>query len=118
MAVEEKNPRRPFASTERYEAIRRVSDQVLMGRHNARRSYLTGLLDIAAGSGRRISAICGLRYEDLGLGAGPRGGIRWRRRTDNTGRETLRRINALVRALVRAGLHNLLSAGPGLGRSL
>jgi integrase len=110
---EEKNPRRPFASTDRYEAIRRVSDQVLMGRHNARRSYLTELLDIAAGSGRRISAICGLRYEDLRLGEGPRGWIRWPRDTDKTGRETVTPINALV----RAALDRVLAERPGIGRA-
>jgi integrase len=110
---EEKNPRRPFASTDRYEAIRRVSDQVLMGRHHHRRSYLTELLGIAAGAGRRISAICALRYDDLRLDQGPHGSIRWPRDTDKTGHETVTPINTLV----RAALDRVLAERPGIGRA-
>jgi hypothetical protein len=58
----EKNPRRPVASTDRYEAMRAVADRVTMKiRHDGHRreqpSYLPELLDIAAGAGRRITAI-------------------------------------------------------------
>jgi len=68
----EKNPRRPVATADRYESIRGVSDQVLMeirwhGKRVKQRSYLSELLDLAHATGRRISAICQLRYEDLRL---------------------------------------------------
>ncbi len=66
---EEKNPRRPVASDDRYEAVKALSEQVtleVVGRRKVR-SYLRELLEIAHGTGRRISAICALRYEDLRL---------------------------------------------------
>ncbi len=69
------NPRRPVASGDRYEALRAVSDDVLMelrpgGRRLRQRSYPSELLDIANGTGRRLSAICAFRYEDLRLREG------------------------------------------------
>ena len=56
----EKNPSRPVASTDRYEAIRSISDQQQMeirwnGKRQAQRSYLSELLDIVNGTGRGIS---------------------------------------------------------------
>ena len=83
----EKNPLRPVASTDRYEAIQKVSDQQRMeirwnGKREAQRSYLSELLDIVNGTGRRISAVCQLRYEDLRLSEGPYGSISWPADTD------------------------------------
>jgi hypothetical protein len=86
----EKNPKRPVASDDRYEATRAVSDQVPMeirweGRRRRQRSYLSELLDIANGTARRITAICGLRYHDLHLESepgSPHGAIRWPENTD------------------------------------
>ena len=80
-AASEKNPRRAVASTDRYEAIRAVADQVTMevrwdGPRRRQRSYLTEILDLAAGTGRRITAICSLRAEDLLRGDA--GGSSWR----------------------------------------
>lgn len=56
----EKNPRRPVASTDRYEAIRKKTDEVAMeirweGRRETRRSYLSEMFDIVHGTGRRIT---------------------------------------------------------------
>lgn len=115
----EKNPRRPVASTERYEAIRAVSDQVSMdvrwdGHRRPGRSYLSELLDIAHGTGRRISAICALRYEDLQLeksSTRPHGAIRWPESTDKMGRETTAPVNASV----RAALDRIIAERPGIG---
>lgn len=113
MPVEE-NPNRPVATTDRYEALRAVSDGVLMdvswdgGRQ---RSYLSELLDLAHGTGRRISAICGLRYEDLRPDDGPYGSIRWPAATDKEGRETV----APITPRVRAALDRILRERPGIG---
>lgn len=68
----EKNPRRPVATRDRFEALRAVTDKHTMyaggrGSHVRTRSYLSELLDIADGTGRRINAICALRFEDLRL---------------------------------------------------
>jgi hypothetical protein len=52
------------------------------------RSYLSELLDIVNGTGRRISAICQLRYDDLRLDQKPHGAIRWPAETDKQGCET------------------------------
>jgi hypothetical protein len=76
----EKNPKRPVATQDRYEAIRAVSHQVTMevrwnGTRRAVRSYLSELLDIVHGTGRRISAVCQLRYDDLRLNASRHGAI-------------------------------------------
>ncbi len=118
-APTEKNPRRPVATTDRYEAIRAVSDSVMMdvrwdGHRHKQRSYLSELLDIAHGTGRRISAICGLRYRDLRLekaGDYPHGAIRWPEDTDKMGRETI----APMSVNVRAAIDRILGERPGLG---
>jgi integrase len=118
-APAEKNPRRPVASDDRYEAVRALSDQVPMrvrvsGRDMFPRSYLSEVLDIAHGTGRRISAICQLRYEDLRLAAtlkAPHGAIRWPGSTDKEGREWV----APVDATVRAALDRIQAERPGIG---
>jgi integrase len=118
-APTEKNPRRPVATTDRYQAIRAVSDSVMMdvrwdGHRHKKRSYLSELLDIAHGTGRRISAICALRYEDLQLEkteGHPHGAIRWPEDTDKMGRESI----APVSVGVRAAIDRMQVERPGLG---
>ena len=114
-APKEKNPRRPVASQDRYEAIRAVSDEVVMetrwGRKRQSRSYLSELLDIVNGTGRRLSAVCKLRFEDLQLGVGKHGSIRWPASTDKGGRETLVPIGPAVRAAV----DRIRAERPGIG---
>lgn len=118
-APAEKNPRRPVASDDRYEAVRAVSDEVTMrvragGEDAFPRSYLSELLDIAHGTGRRISAICQLRYENLRLArtsSAPHGAIRWPGSTDKEGREWIAPIDANV----RAALDRILGERPGIG---
>ena len=51
------------------------------------RSPLSELLDLVNGTGRRISAVCQLRYADLRLDDGPHGAIRWPEDTDKMGYE-------------------------------
>ena len=104
----EKNPRRPVATTDRYEAIRGVSDQVEMeilwhGKRTKQRSYLSELLDLAYATGRRISAICQLRYDDLRLektAEQPYGAIRWPGDTDKEGMEWTSPLNPIARAAI------------------
>ncbi|HEX6030517.1 MAG TPA: tyrosine-type recombinase/integrase, partial [Tepidiformaceae bacterium] len=118
-APTERNPSRPVASDDRYEAVRGVSDQVTMrvrvgGKETFPRSYLSELLDIAQGTGRRISAICQLRYDDLRLArtsSAPHGAIRWPGSTDKEGREWMAPIDAKV----RAALDRILGERPGIG---
>ena len=98
-------------------AIRKVSDRVMMetrwGRAVEQRSYLSELLDLANGTGRRISAICKLRYEDFRLNQGPYGEIRWPADTDKMGRETTVPIDQNV----QGPLERVLRDRPGnLGR--
>ena len=112
----EKNPLRPVATQDRFEAIRKVSDEVMMdvrwnGKREERRSYLSELLDLANGTGRRLSAICGLRFRDLRLSDGPHGSIRWPADTDKTGRETIVPIGPDVRGAV----NRVLRERPGIG---
>ena len=112
----EKNPRRPVATQDRYEALRSVSDSVVMevwwdsGRAK-RRSYLSELLDIVNGTGRRISAVLQLRYQDQRLDEGPHGAICWPADTDKQGREWLVPISPSV----RGALDRILAERPGIG---
>jgi integrase len=65
-------------------------------------------------TGRRITAICSLRYEDLRLETrpdAPCGAIRWPEDTDKNLREWV----APITPRVRAALERVLSEGPGIG---
>ncbi|HEY9228798.1 MAG TPA: tyrosine-type recombinase/integrase [Gemmatimonadaceae bacterium] len=116
----EKNVRRPVATQDRFDAVRAKSDQhtYFVGGRGTRirqRSYLSELLDIVNGTGRRISAICALRFDDLRLErtkVAPFGAIRWPADTDKTGRETIVPISATV----RAAIDRILKERPGVGR--
>ena len=107
-----------MATEDRYETIRAVSDEVLMetrwdAKRGFRRSHLSQLLDIANGTGRRISAICRLTYADLKLDEGPHGAIRWPADTDKMGFEGVVPITPMV----RAALDRALRERPGIGRA-
>lgn len=115
-APKEKNPRRPVATQDRFEKIREVSDRVLMevcwnAKRETQRAYLSEILDMVNGTGRRISAVCALRYENLRLDAGPHGAIRWPAETDKMGRETVVPISPAV----RAAIDRVLRERPGIG---
>ena len=102
----EQSPRRPVAGKDRYEATRAVTVQVWMrvtwyGVRRNVRSYLQELLDLAYGTGRRISAICSLRKRDLLLEDGsPYGSVRWPAETDKTETEAVVPMSPLVRAAI------------------
>jgi hypothetical protein len=120
-APAEKNPRRPVATTDRFESIRKVSDDVPMeirwnGKREERRSYLSELLDIVNGTGRRISAVTKLRFADLRLersASAPYGAIRWPGDTDKQGRDWV----APVSPAVRAALDRIARNRPGIGEA-
>jgi len=117
----ELNPKRPIASRDRYEATRAVSDRVLMevrwnGKRLKQRSYLSEMLDISTFTARRISAVCGLRFEDVNLAVSedaPYGVIRWPEETDKEGMEWITPISPEA----RAALERIMAERPGIGRS-
>jgi hypothetical protein len=116
----EKNPRRPVATRDRFEALRAVTDRHTMfaggrGSQLRTRSYLSEVLDIADGTGRRINAICSLRYEDLRLErspARPNGAICWPEDADKMGYRT----ETPVSPQVRAAIDRVLRERPSVGR--
>lgn len=85
----EKNPRRPVATRDRYEAIRAVTDDVTMRTAPGcrERSWLSEVFDLAMATGRRLSAILALRADDLLLDRGPYGYVRWRADADKMEKE-------------------------------
>jgi integrase len=115
----ELNPLRPVATQDRFETIRTASESHKMevrlsGKRIHRRSYLPELLDIVNGTGRRLRAVCELRFQDLRLertSAEPFGAICWPASTDKKGRERI----APVSATVRAALNRIIQERAGLG---
>ncbi|MBI4540478.1 MAG: tyrosine-type recombinase/integrase [Gemmatimonadetes bacterium] len=112
----EKNPARPLASHDRFERLVAKADQVRMrvGRGREARSvpsYLTELLILAEGTGRRISAILALRYSDWRPNEGPYGSLRWRADSDKVGRDWV----APVGPGVRDAIERIRRDRPGVG---
>jgi integrase len=107
-APHEKNPRRPVQTDERIAAIRDVAEQVMMeirwyGKRTPAPSYLLELVDLATHTGRRITAICELREEDLRLtetATAPYGAILWPAATDKQGFEMFVPLNPHARAAI------------------
>lgn len=117
-SVDDPNARRPMAGTERYRAIRAVAEQVPMecrwhGKREQVRSYLPEVLDLAQHTGRRISAILGLRWEHILLGKeyGRHGAIEWPAATDKEGKRWLIPMSPEV----RAAIERVREARPGIG---
>ena len=114
----EKNPRRPTATQNRFAKVRAAAEQVRMvvGRGRSRReapTYLLEILDLVNGTGRRISAILALRFEDLKLEQEPHGAIHWPADTDKIGKEWLVPISKEV----RAAIDRILVDRPSIGRA-
>ena len=112
----ELNPRRPIATEERVNAIHSVAAQVTMnvkvaGKRRAVPSHLPAIFALAVETGRRLSAICGLRYSDLLLSRGPHGSIRWRAELDKTGRESVVPMSPAA----RRAIDRVLRERPGIG---
>jgi integrase len=79
-------------------------------------SYLPELFEIAVGTGRRISAICKLREEDLDLARteqAPWGAIVWPDDTDKMGKRWRCPVGPRVREALETALRKRLAAGPG-----
>ena len=101
---------------DRYEAGRAVAGRITMeqrwdGKRTTVRSYLSEILDIVNGTGRRISPVCSVRYRDLRPDQAQHGAILWPAVTDKTGRETLVPISPTV----RAAIDRVLAERPGIG---
>lgn len=133
----EKNPLRPVATQDRYETLRAVTDSSMMevrpnGKRIIQRSYLSELLDIVVGTGRRIvsyaSMICSFpkslrRMRPSELFAGQR--TRTKRSTKalllsrpmSALRLTASRKNALALETCRSFLRPLIPLSPPLGIS-
>ena len=115
-----KNPRRPIATTTRYEQTRAASDHVLMdiranGQRWQVRSYLSEILDIVHGTGRRLSSILWLRVNDFDPEMGPHGALDWRAERDK-----MRKAwnNIPIGVSVRAALDRILAERPAIGDAL
>lgn len=124
--LQEKNPRRPVASEERYRRTLEHADKA------DPRGRLACLLALARFTGRRINAICQLRASDVllsreavlrALAAGgqderqadymPQGAIRWRAVFDKQGFEELTALSSGA----RAALERYLRLNPRLGEA-
>ncbi len=115
-----KNPRRPIATTTRYEKTRAVSDHVLMdictnGKRLQLRSYLSEILDVVHGTGRRLSSVLWLHVSDFHPEMGPHGALDWRAERDK-----MRKAwnNIPISASVRAALDRILAERPAIGDAL
>ena len=102
----ERNPLRPVATHDRVDSIRGVYRDVRMqvGRTLVE-SYLPEVFEIALGTGRRISAVCSLRIEDLDLERTERtpwGTIVWPEDTDKMGKCWRCPISGPVRDAIEA----------------
>jgi integrase len=75
------------------------------------RAYLVDILTIAAESGRRISAVLGLRWQGVLWERGPHGSISWQAATDRQNREWV----APLSPRARATLDRIRAERPGLG---
>ena len=81
------------------------------GKRTRQRSYLSEILDIINGTGRRIGAVCALTYTDLRLADGPYGAIRWPADADKMGHET----TVPITPAVRAAIDRIQRERPGIG---
>lgn len=117
----EKNPNRPVATHDRVDAIRSVYRRITMrvergGVRETVESSLPELFEIVVGTGRRISAVCGLRSEDLELETTkktPWGAIVWPEDTDKMRKRWRCPIGPEVREAVEAALKKRMHVGPG-----
>jgi integrase len=81
------------------------------GKRETQRSYLSEILDIVNGTGRRVTPVLELRYEDLRLSDGPYGSIRWPADSDKEGYEFFVPISPQVRDAIDRVLRKRPSIG-------
>ncbi len=110
----EKNPRRPVATWERFqatrEAMRRLACEAKAGTEATRWAKLELTLVLAEATGRRLGSIRALRWEDIDL---TRASIRWSAEADKKGVEWVIPIPQSLVKEVR-GLQKQLAAVGGL----
>lgn len=114
--LDDPNVRRAVWTEERFEALVRVADGMTMqvewnGKRQRLPCYLSDIIVIAAGTGRRIGAVRQLAYADLRPDRKPHGAIAWPAETDKGGKAWLTPIAPDVAARLR----KVLSERPGLG---
>jgi len=117
----ESNPSRPVATHDRVDALRpHLSTPRMEVIWNKKRrkveTYLPEIFEIVVGTGRRISAVCSLRVEDLELDRTPKaphGAIVWPEDTDKMDREWRCPISAPVREALESALRKRRRVGPG-----
>lgn len=117
----EKNPSRPVATHDRVDAIREVYRQPRMeiirdGKKQKIETYLPEIFEIVVGTGRRISAVCALRAEDLHLESRPNapdGAIVWPEDTDKIGKRWRCPISRPVREALVSAQRKRGRVGPG-----
>jgi integrase len=104
----ERNPRRPVATSERYErtrtAIQQLHADATSDRERRRWLKLDMALVLAKQTGRRLGAIRQLQWTDIGFDAGT---IRWRAQTDKKGVEWVIPVPAAVLDALRQFRHRL-----------
>ena len=105
---QERNPRRPVATEERYQALKKIAPSL--------HPQFALALDLAWATGHRIGAIRQLRWDDIDFASSetaPHGAIRWREDHDKTRNEHVVPMNRLAReALLEAR-----RATPAIGKS-
>jgi integrase len=118
---DEKNPKRPVATHDRVDAIRKHYRKIRMRiERGAKRetvdSYLPEVFEIVVGTGRRIGAVCGLRSEDVELERTERtpwGAIVFPEDTDKMGKRWRCPIGPRVREAIDSALLKRRHVGPG-----
>jgi len=115
----EENPRRPVASTDRLEAVLKAAETLEMelrwgGKARRQRAYLADILTLAAKTGRRITAILSLKWQDVLWDQGPHGSIRWQAAADKQGREWVAPLSPESRSV----LDRMKAERPGVGAAL
>lgn len=117
----ESNPSRPVATHDRVDAIRKHyrtprMEIIWHGKRKKVETYLPEIFEIVVGAGRRISAVCALRREDLELEATPKtphGAIVWPEDTDKMDRRWRCPISQPVREALESALRKRPRVGPG-----
>lgn len=114
-----KTPNRPVASRDRYEAlVEQAREQTMAvtwsGSKERVRSHLWELLDIVVGTGRRIGAVCALRFRDLDLEeteSAPHGAVVWPGDTDKMDESWRAPLDPIARAAIDRARERF----PGIG---
>jgi hypothetical protein len=112
----EKNPRRPVMTHDRFLKLRAVADELRMqvtwtGKRESQPTYFRDLLDLADGTGRRLSTLCQLHTIDIHLERGEHGAIVVPADTDKMGRESVVYMTEALRAAVYAALERVSGEG-------